>query len=289
LDWSNLDVQTSREGAEAWERVKKGWDDWVTIGKALWGGREWAMHQAKTDQPAGSTYNIAFSDWLEHYKLQDMDKGDRARLFKVIANLPEIEAWRNSLEPSEQRKLNHPTAVLRRFKAAHAPPKPPREKSRKDASAAALDEAASRIHTATDRLDGVTFPGGRAYDLSPGMITESAANFRKAYGAEASERFAAALQPGGGSGEVGLLAGIKALYPHTDRGLGWPEGRKADAVRKKLFTALGAAWALLESGAEPRPAADWGPPHRERTRRRGTPLSAVQIKEIADRAERDRH
>src|SRR5258708_39471976 len=41
------------------------------------------MNEAKTNQPVGKTYNITFSKWLTTYRLNDMDKGDRSRLFTV--------------------------------------------------------------------------------------------------------------------------------------------------------------------------------------------------------------
>jgi hypothetical protein len=251
--------RVSRQGTEAWKRLKKekNWNDWIKVGDALLVGRDLAMHQAETNQPQGSAYNIAFGRWLKQYRLDDMDKGDRARLFNVMAELPQIEEWRRTLALGERLKLNHPNAVLRKFKAAHAPPKPPREKKSKDASAAALDEAAASITAATDRLQSLT-NGDRRFDLSPEMIEESARNFAELYGAEPAQRFADALRPAGRGGGApartdfpstaeGLRAGVAALLPLTDKSLGWPETKKADAVRKNLFKALGAAWELLKA------------------------------------------
>ena len=36
------------------------------------------------------------------------NKGARSRLFKVMDNLDEIEAWRDTLPINKKRKLNHP-------------------------------------------------------------------------------------------------------------------------------------------------------------------------------------
>src|SRR5215471_3005212 len=64
---------------------------------------------------------MAFGEWLQRYKLDDMDKGDRSRLFQVMDNLGQIEEWRKTLTLTERLKLNHPNAVLRKWKAHMAP------------------------------------------------------------------------------------------------------------------------------------------------------------------------
>jgi hypothetical protein len=118
--------RVSRQGTEAWRRLKreKSWGDWLKVGEALQVGREWAMHQAGCNKPEGKGYNTAFGEWLTKYKLDDMDKGDRSRLFAVMENLPSIEEWRQTLTLTERLKLNHPNAVLRKWKTFIEPEKP---------------------------------------------------------------------------------------------------------------------------------------------------------------------
>ena len=123
-----------RQGTEAWRRLKKdkNYGDWIKVGEAHQVGREWAMHQAGSNKPEGKAYNTAFGEWLTRYKFDDMDKGNRSRLFELMENLPQIEEWRRTLPLSERLKLNHPNAVLRKWKAfmkpeprdAHGEPKP---------------------------------------------------------------------------------------------------------------------------------------------------------------------
>ena len=86
-------------GSEAWKRLKKckDYNDWLKVGEALLVGREWAMNQAQTNKPEGKGYNLCFSEYLQRYKLDDMDKGDRSRLFKMMDALPQIEIWRRTL------------------------------------------------------------------------------------------------------------------------------------------------------------------------------------------------
>ena len=116
--------RVSRLGSEAWKRLKKckDYNDWVKVGEAILVGREWAMNQSQTNKPEGKAYNMAFGEWLQRYKLDDMDKGDRSRLFQVMDALPQIEEWRRTLTLTERLKLNHPNAVLRKFKAAFEVP-----------------------------------------------------------------------------------------------------------------------------------------------------------------------
>jgi hypothetical protein len=112
--------RVSRLGTEAWKRLKKtkDYNDWLKVGEALTVGREWAMNQAQTNKAEGKAYNMAFGEWMMQYKLHDMDKGDRSRLFQVMEALPMIEEWRRTLTLTERLKLNHPNAVLRKWKAA---------------------------------------------------------------------------------------------------------------------------------------------------------------------------
>jgi BMFP domain-containing protein YqiC len=115
--------RVARQGAAAWKRLKqaKNWNDWVQVGEALVIGREWAMHQSGKNEPEGKGYIMAFTEWLERYKLDDMDKSDRAKLFKVMDALTMITEWRATLTLTDRLKLNHPSTVWRKFEASRMP------------------------------------------------------------------------------------------------------------------------------------------------------------------------
>jgi ClpX C4-type zinc finger protein len=119
-----------KRGQEAWRRhkVDATWLDWLAIGEALSIGRQEAMADADTNRPIGSRYNAAFGEWLTHHRFDDIDKGDRSRLFDVMDNLPAIEGWRATLTQTARLRLNHPNSVLRKWKAATVvkPPKEPK-------------------------------------------------------------------------------------------------------------------------------------------------------------------
>ena len=81
------------------------------------------MQVAGKNRPEGKGYAIAFNEWLKRFKLDDIDQGDRKRLFDVMDELPAIIEWRKSLPLAKQLSLNHPTAVLRAWQAATREPK----------------------------------------------------------------------------------------------------------------------------------------------------------------------
>jgi hypothetical protein len=126
--------EAGKRGAEAWQRLKeeeenrKNLRDWLTIGEALQAGREWAINQSGSNGATGSAYNKKFGEFLKQYGLDDIDKGARSRLFKVMENLPEIEKWRRTLTLSERLKLNHPNAVWLRWQAKTRVPDPDKPK-----------------------------------------------------------------------------------------------------------------------------------------------------------------
>jgi hypothetical protein len=114
----------AKKGTQAWQRIKKdrNWHDWLVVGEALIALREQAMEMAGIPKgtnhpPTGGNFNSSMGDLLQQYKLDDMDKGDRSRLIKVMENRKEIEAWYNALPLNQRLRLNHPSTVLRKWEA----------------------------------------------------------------------------------------------------------------------------------------------------------------------------
>jgi hypothetical protein len=116
-------AQCIRAGQEAWHRLSsnQSWDDWCLVSVALDIGRTEAMRVAHTNVPEGQRYCAEYSLWLKRNNFDGIDKGLRSRLSECRAHRPDIERWRATLPRSEQLKLNHPQAVLRRWKAAAKP------------------------------------------------------------------------------------------------------------------------------------------------------------------------
>src|SRR5262249_6318984 len=126
-DKDKLD-QIGRAMQAAWARVKKAqtkmWGDWMTIGEGLLEGRRWAMQMAATNRPEGKGYVTAFGEWLRRYRVDDMDKSDRAKLLQLMEERPAVEEWRAGLDVHERRSLNHPVIVWRKWTAATRVKKP---------------------------------------------------------------------------------------------------------------------------------------------------------------------
>jgi len=107
---------------QAWLRLRHNqtWEDWKQVGAAHVIGRSGAMREAGVNRPLGHRYNAAFAAWLKEFGFENIDKADRSRLFVVMDHLHEIETWRATLTPTERLRLNQPSAVLRKWKSAHA-------------------------------------------------------------------------------------------------------------------------------------------------------------------------
>jgi len=109
-----------RRAREAWARVKRdeNWNDWIVIGEGLLAGSAECMRLAGTNTPRGRGYNTHMSHWLKANGLADLDGGDRSRLYECMAHRAEIEEWRAKLRPEQRLQFNHPSTVLRRWKAS---------------------------------------------------------------------------------------------------------------------------------------------------------------------------
>jgi hypothetical protein len=113
-----------RQGQEAWSRLRNNstWEDWKKVGAAHVIGRTTAMRDGHINKPKGRSYNAAFSAWQKKFGFQDLDKGDRSRLFDVMDHLKKIDDWLRKLPESERLRLTHPSSVWRRWKAATREP-----------------------------------------------------------------------------------------------------------------------------------------------------------------------
>jgi hypothetical protein len=114
-----------RHGAEEWKRVKeeRDWTSYMAIGEAFLIGRQWAFDLSGTNNNNDPRYKKAFSAWLVKYGFDDFDRSDRAKLYTVMENRGAIETWRSTLGLTQRLKLNHPSTVLRQWKAATQVPK----------------------------------------------------------------------------------------------------------------------------------------------------------------------
>jgi hypothetical protein len=159
-----------KRGQDAWQRHKSDatWTDWLAIGEALDIGRSDAMAAAGTNKPEGSRYNKLFGKWLKDHGFDDIDQGDRKRLFDVLEHRSEIEQWRKSLPQTTRLRLNNPSTIWRKW---NVKPKAPGNQS------AAARRAAQAKQNERDLKDArahiAELEAGRDTSLEP-LLREAA-------------------------------------------------------------------------------------------------------------------
>jgi hypothetical protein len=173
-----------REGQEAWRRVCTSWNDWKKVGAAFVIGRTTAMRDAHTNVPKGRGYNAAFRAWQKKHGFEGLDDtGDQTRLFRCMEHLPEIEPWLAKPE-NKKRRLNHPSAIWRRWQASLKPPVPDDEKplshvQKLNNSITALQEENDRMKREIERGGGDLWtPQDRPKDIAKiilGKLTKAKA------------------------------------------------------------------------------------------------------------------
>jgi hypothetical protein len=97
------------------------WQDYRAVGGALAIGRIEAMRTANTNKPEGRAYAVAFSDWLRHTgldQIEKIDKSTRARLLDLMDHIDGVERWRATLPTNKQLQLNHPRIVWQHWQRA---------------------------------------------------------------------------------------------------------------------------------------------------------------------------
>jgi hypothetical protein len=168
---------------EAWRRLRhdQTWEDWKHVGAAHLIGRSRAMYEAGVNRPVGRRYKAAFAAWLKSFGFENLDKADRSRLFVVMDHLQEIEAWRATLTPTERLRLNHPSAVLRKWRSANATSRnqnrrlSPIEKCRHENSA--LKQEIFRLRRECERFGGDLWdPADRPEDIAAVMVAKLSEN-----------------------------------------------------------------------------------------------------------------
>jgi hypothetical protein len=113
-----------RRGKEALDRKRRDFDDWMLIAEAHQIGRAEAMQTAQTNRPTGRRYEKAMAEWLLANSFNVIDKCTRNHLFECLEHRADIEKWRARLTEPERFRFNHPTSVLRKWKAATVIPDP---------------------------------------------------------------------------------------------------------------------------------------------------------------------
>jgi hypothetical protein len=142
------------QGVEEWKRKRNDadWLGWLRIGAALVVLRTQAMRRAG-NYTTGRHFNAVMRDLLAETGFKEIDKAVRSNLVAVMDNLPKIEEWRkNRLTLGERLRYNHPTTVMRRWRASTIVPDPnaPNKPSPYTVMHDGLVEAEERTHAAEE-------------------------------------------------------------------------------------------------------------------------------------------
>jgi hypothetical protein len=121
--------EVARRGQKALNRKRRDFEDWQDIAAALHVGRTESMRSVHTNEAKGKCYEKAMGDWLFVHSFHLIDKCTRNHLFECHQHRQEINNWRARLTEPERFRFNHPTIVLRKWKASTVVPNlnaPPR-------------------------------------------------------------------------------------------------------------------------------------------------------------------
>lgn len=118
---AEYEAKLEREADEALDRIERGqsWTDWKKVAELFAHGRKLAMLRGHTNKPEGKGYNLAYSAWMDaHPKLRRIDKATRNHCLQCNDAIEAIDRWRATLGDNQRQTINHPTTVLRRFRAS---------------------------------------------------------------------------------------------------------------------------------------------------------------------------
>ena len=112
-------------GREAWSRLKdnsrRSFDDWIAVGRAIKVARDTSLTGSGAKSPHGKIYTKLMGDFLRQHGLDDIGQQVRYRLLEVLDNLPAILKWRESMEPAQRLRCNHPDGVMLHWRRSLRP------------------------------------------------------------------------------------------------------------------------------------------------------------------------
>jgi hypothetical protein len=194
-------------GTAAWKRLKKeqNWNDYMTLGESFVAGREWALNEVPSNDINDPRFKKAFSHWLTKYQVDDYDRSDRAKLFTVMQHRSEIEGWRATLTQTERLKLNHPTSVLRKWKAATEVRKPkladkekatvPELKQATSAQAAHIEEIEANREQLKARIEELEAELAKLREENTGLRNERSGTTRREFDSSIYRKLKALADP----------------------------------------------------------------------------------------------
>jgi len=111
------------EAAMKWLHRGESIERWRDVGDAANELQAVAMDCARTNKPTGKGYNKAWAELAGHVPhIRDLNSTTRTHASWMATNWEAVSRWLHTLSAEERMKLNHPTAIRRRYDAAHRAP-----------------------------------------------------------------------------------------------------------------------------------------------------------------------
>jgi hypothetical protein len=190
---SAAEERKEQAAADAYDRIKRGqhWLDWMDVAEGLATGRTKALRRAGTNNVQSPVYKRAFKEWMKDRAwARDLDQPTRAHLFWCIDNRNDIERWRETLASNERARLNHPTALKRKFEAAHRDAKAPSPEGAKETRSQKLEREIERLTDEREAWRKKAQTDGSLFDL----MKDSAADIASAIAASVTFHKLTAIQ-----------------------------------------------------------------------------------------------
>jgi hypothetical protein len=118
-------------GLSALRRINSGktWEDWMAVGEAMKVVTEFAVERAdagawhRDNKKVIRLFNQMWDAFQRSEGNNDkpLSSSERTQL-RFVMDHPEIEDWRNTLDSTKRRSLNHPNAVVSAWRAATQTP-----------------------------------------------------------------------------------------------------------------------------------------------------------------------
>jgi hypothetical protein len=162
-DWNRLTLEAQNEimeGALAMRRIRQNEDyqHWAQVGRALARLRNEAMRLSGSNSPYGRTYQGVYRHLAARVPdLGDLDNASRAHSVWLAEKFEAVDRWHKTLAVNERMRLNHPSAIKRRYEAAHvvAAKQPPRPGLKQEVARlqTELDDASARANAKGEQGD----------------------------------------------------------------------------------------------------------------------------------------
>jgi hypothetical protein len=126
-----LRIRVIRAGLDAWHtmHVADDLDKWITVGRALHIGRQWALKTTGANRPIGAMYSRAMGRWCAQNQFGQMPKTTRSYALALFEHAAEVEQWRKTL-PEKQQQLGGLRLLRRWRRTQRTEPKPDMEQAR---------------------------------------------------------------------------------------------------------------------------------------------------------------